>query len=121
MSSNLVGCTIPSISRQRAALAPPMGRADRPARGRTCQSVGFEMALLRRTILSSCVKRDDRLSLGEEEGLSDRRLYRIRHEGLGDQIGRFGTLPGQQTLREGRDEDHRAFMLFANLMHSLNA
>src|SRR3954467_15819147 len=43
----------------------------------------------------------------EEQRLADSRLYGLRQERLGDQIGGFWPFPSQQLFRIGGDEDHR--------------
>src|SRR5690606_38993784 len=43
----------------------------------------------------------------EEQRLADQRLHHVRVEGLGHEERRLGTLPGQQPLGEGGDEDDR--------------
>uniref|UniRef100_A0A0N4ZZP0 AlaDh_PNT_N domain-containing protein n=1 Tax=Parastrongyloides trichosuri TaxID=131310 RepID=A0A0N4ZZP0_PARTI len=57
----------------------------------------------------------------EEQGLADRRLHRLRLEGLGDQEGRLGPLAGQQPLGEGGDEDHRHVEALEDVLDRINA
>merc|ERR1712026_139112 len=49
----------------------------------------------------------ERSARSEEQGLTDRRAHGLFLERLGDQIGRFGPVPGQQALGICGDEDHR--------------